>query len=394
MNDLTISHHLNDKKNNDAPDIFDFAGIKTAQNVFKFHKSLPGYNPTPLVSLSGLADKLGIAHLFIKDESQRFNLNAFKVLGASYAIAKLLANKLNLREDEITFDNILSGASKYQNTTFVTATDGNHGRAVAWVAQKLGCKAIVYLPKNSSPARLKAIKLFGTKAFITNFNYDDTVIYAKKMADQNKWTLLQDTSWNGYEEVPTRIMQGYFTLVSEFLSQEPEIWPTHVFLQAGVGSLAAGVLACMTRITNKNLPKFIIVEPDGAPCLYKSMELCHGQSFRVKGDLPTIMAGLACGEASKLGLEILKSGASSFIKCSDHVARRGMKVLANPLPGDRKIISGESGAVSLGLVYELVFNKKFRPIKDELQITKDSRILLFSTEGDTDPDVYYEIVWS
>jgi len=252
----------------------------------------------------------------------------------------------------------------------------------------------VYLPKNSSPARLLAIKQFGAKAFITNFNYDDTVIYAEKMAKQNKWILLQDTSWEGYEKVPTHIMQGYFTLVTEFLSQEPKIWPTHIFLQAGVGSLAAGVLACMYTSAKKNKPKFIVVEPEGAPCLYNSMELNEGRPYRVKGDLPTIMAGLACGEPSRLGLRILKSRATAFIKCSDHVARQGMKIFGNPLPGDGTIISGESGAVTLGLVYELLSNKRFKHLKDKLDITRDAKILLFSTEGATDLEAYYEIVWS
>ena len=376
MTNLNISCLLNDLQTNDDPEIFDFSNIKIVEKVIKFHQSLPGYKPTPLVNLSCLANKLGISHLLVKDESQRFNLNAFKILGASYAIAKVLGNRLNLGEDELIFDKILSAQPEFQNTTFVTATDGNHGRAVAWVSEKLGCKAIVYLPKNSSPARLQAIKQFGAKAFITNFNYDDTVIYAEKMAKQKKWILLQDTSWDGYEKVPTHIMQGYFTLVTEFLSQEPKIWPTHIFLQAGVGSLTAGVLACMYTSAQKNKPKFIVVEPEGAPCLYNSMALNEGRPYRVKGDLPTIMAGLACGEPSRLGLKILKSRAAAFIKCSDHVARQGMKIYANPLPGDGTIISGESGAVTLGLVYELLSNKRFKHLKDKLDITRDAKILL------------------
>ncbi|MBT3175923.1 MAG: diaminopropionate ammonia-lyase [Desulfobacula sp.] len=394
MNNINISCILNDIQKNHDPSLFDFADNKIAKTVFKFHKSLPGYEPTPLVNLSSLAKKLAIAHLFIKDESKRFDLNAFKVLGASYAIARVLANKLNLDKDEMIFNKILSRQPEFQNTTFVTATDGNHGRAVAWVSEKLCCKAVVYLPKNSSRARLKAIKQFGAKAFITDYNYDDTVIYANNMAEQNNWILLQDTSWEGYEDVPTHIMQGYFTLVTEFLFQKPKIWPTHIFLQAGVGSLAAGVLAGFQNISQKNKPKFIVVEPSGAPCLYESMKLRHGKPYRVRGDLPTIMAGLACGEPSILGLKILKSGARAFIKCSDHVARRGMKILGNALPGDESIISGESGAVTLGLVYELLSNKRFRLIKNELDITKDAKILLFSTEGDTDPDSYNKIIRS
>jgi len=389
-----ISCRLNDITENHDPSVFDFANDKIAGTVIEFHKSLPGYAPTPLVSLSVLADRLGIARLLVKDENRRFDLNAFKVLGASYAMAKVLGHTLNLDDNELMFDKILSRQSEFKNMTFVTATDGNHGRAVAWISEKLGCKAIVYLPKNSSPTRLKAIHQLGATAAITDYNYDDTVNHAKKMAEQNHWTLLQDTSWEGYEQVPTHIMQGYFTLVTEFLSQAPDIWPTHVFVQAGVGSLAAGVLARLCALAHKDRPKFIVVEPEGAPCLYKSMELCGGKPFRVQGDLPTIMAGLACGEPSLLGLNILRSGASAFIQCSDHVARRGMKILGNALPGDPSIVSGESGAVTLGLVYELIANNRFSHLKNKLEITKDAKILLFSTEGDTDPDAYYDIVWS
>jgi len=394
MNDVKISCRLNHarQKNNSA--LFDFANGKMAENVIRFHKSLPGYAPTPLVRLSSLAARLGIADLLVKDESQRFDLNAFKILGAGYAMARTLGDRLNLREDELIFDALAAGQSEFQQTTFVTATDGNHGRAVAWIAEKLGCKAVVYLPKNSSPARLNAVKQLGASAAILEGNYDDTVLYARRMAKEKGWILLQDTSWPGYTQVPTHIMQGYVTLVTEFLFQAPEIWPTHVFLQAGVGSLAAGVLARLHAVPQKNKPEVIVVEPDGAPCLYQSMASHGGDPCRIRGDLPTIMAGLACGEPSHLGLNILKSGAAAFIKCSDSVARKGMKIFANPLPKDRAVVSGESGAVTLGLVYELLSNPRFAYLKADLGITEDAKILLFSTEGNTDPDQYHEILWS
>jgi len=391
---IEISCQLNNIKHKHDSSLFDFANDKIATSVANFHESLPNYKPTPLVRLSSLADKLGIDELLIKDESQRFELNAFKVLGASYAIAKVLGNKLNLGDYELTYERILSEKSKFQEITFATATDGNHGRAVAWAAEKFSCKAIVYMPKGSSLARLKAIKQFGSEASITDKNYDDTIIHAEKMAKDNGWVLLQDTSWDGYEEVPIHIMQGYFTLITEFLRQEQNIWPTHVFVQAGVGSLAAAILAYLYNLTNKTTPIFVVVEPQGAPCLYESIKLCDGEPYRIEGDLATIMSGLACGEPSHLGLLILKAGTNAFIKCSDDVARRGMKVLGNPLAGDQAIISGESGAVTLGLVYELLSNRQPCNIKDELCITSNSKILLFSTEGDTDPDAYREVVWS
>lgn len=373
------------------PTLFAFANGATTHQVSKFHNSLPHYTPTPLVRLSKLASYLGISELLVKDESHRFDLNAFKVLGASYAIAKYLGKQLNLTRDELTFSRIVAEKSNYDHLTFVTATDGNHGRAVAWSAQLFGCKSVVYLPKDSSLARLEAIRHYGAEASITPLNYDDTVLYAAQKAQEEGWILLQDTSWDGYEEIPTHIMQGYCTLVTESLLQQPHSWPTHVFVQAGVGSLAAAILACLGNISGCPMPTFVVVEPQGAPCLFESKT--HQKLIRVDGDLPTIMAGLACGEPSYLGWNLLKSAASAFIICSDDVARRGMRVLGNPLAGDQRIISGESGAVTLGALFEILSNSDFLGVKEMLNLTPESKVLLFSTEGDTDPDVYRDIVW-
>jgi len=393
MNEDAISCQINDLTEIVNPSLFAFANVKIANNVGKFHRSLPNYTPTPLVKLSRLANRLGIKELLIKDESHRFDLNAFKVLGASYAIAKYLGEILELKDDELTFGKILAKQSRYKNITFVTATDGNHGRAVAWSTKLFGCKSVVYMPKGSSPTRLEAIKNYGTEASITTLNYDDTVIHAKHKAREEGWILLQDTSWEGYEKVPLHIMQGYCTLVSEYLNQEQEIWPTHVFIQAGVGSLAAAILAYLHNLSDRPTPKFIVVEPQGAPCLYESIRLNEDKPFRVRGDLPTIMAGLACGEPSHLGWSILKSATNAFLMCSDDVTRRGVKVLGNPLEGDQRIISGESGAVTLGALFEILSNEQFYKIRDVLNLTGNSRVLLFSTEGDTDPAEYRNIVW-
>jgi len=342
--------------------------------------------------LSSLANRLGIRKLLIKDESHRFDLNAFKILGASYAIAKYLGEILKLKDDELTFSKIFAKQSLYKHTTFITATDGNHGRAVAWAANLFGCKSVVYMPKGSSLARLEAIINYGAEASITALNYDDTVIHAHQKAQEEGWVLIQDTSWKGYEKIPLHIMQGYSTLITEYIDQEQNIWPTHVFVQAGVGSLAAAVFACLYNISDRPVPQFIVVEPQGAPCLFESKR--QNEIFRVNGDLPTIMAGLACGEPSYIGWEVLKSTTSAFLICSDDVARRGMKVLGNPLNGDQRLVSGESGSVTLGALFEILSNKYFYKIKESLNLSTDSRVLLFSTEGDTDPDVYREIVWS
>ena len=371
---------------------FAFADKQTADSVFNFHSSLPHYTPTPLVKLSSLADYLGLKEILIKDESKRFDLNAFKVLGASYAMALYLGDLLELNEEDLTFSKIIEKQSSYKHITFVTATDGNHGRAVAWSANLFGCQSVVYMPKGSSPSRLEAIKNYGAEASITALNYDDTVNYANQKAQDEGWILIQDTAWAGYEKIPLQIMQGYFTLITEYLNQEQKIWPTHVFVQAGVGSLPAAILAHLCNLSDRPMPKFIVVEAQGAPCLYESKRM--NELTRVEGDLPTIMAGLACGKPSLLAWDILKSAASAFIACSDDIARRGMRVLGNPLTGDQRITSGESGSVTLGAIFEILSNKDFSSIKEELNLNSDSSVMLFSTEGDTDPDVYRDIVWS
>jgi diaminopropionate ammonia-lyase len=393
MKTSSISLRKNLLASTPDPQLFDFASTDTAAKVLEFHRSLPRYHPTPLVNLAELAHRLGIRKLLVKDESQRFDLNAFKVLGASYAIAKYLGELLELPEGSLGFDAIHAQQEQYRHTTFVTATDGNHGRAVAWAASLLGCKSVVYMPKGSSQARLEAIQNSGADAAITDLNYDDTVIFARQQSEQHNWLLLQDTSWPGYEKVPLDIMRGYLTLITEYREQAHDIWPTHVFVQAGVGSLAAAILAGLHCTEDRPTPAFITVEPLGAPCLYESAQQSDGKPYRVQGDLPTIMAGLACGEPSHMGWEILKSASSAFLVCTDDIARRGMKILGNPLCGDQRIISGESGGVTAGALYEIMTNEHYRAIREELALSGNSTVLLFSTEGDTDPEAYRDIVW-
>ncbi len=405
-----IAGYINPKpitgKPQQAPD---FASESIIKQVQHFHNTLPQYRPTPLVELTQLAQSLKLGSLSVKDESQRFDLNAFKVLGASYAMACQLSERLSTDHqpdlnisDTLSFEQIKEKLKAQKALTFVTATDGNHGRAVAWAAQKLGCKAVVYMPNGSSPARLNAIKHYGATAEITDKNYDDTVRHAKYMAEEKGWILMQDTAWQGYEVIPKQIMQGYFTLVSEAVEQSQH-WPTHVFIQAGVGSLAAAIVSALNSLSDltntmttpkKTPPKFIVVEPEGAPCLYQSMADNQGKYSSVSGDLNTIMAGLACGEPSTTAFEILRDEGFAFMKCDDDVARRGMRVLANPLNGDTAVISGESGAATMGVVYELMTREDLASLKERIGLNHQSHVWLFSTEGDTDPEAYREVVWS
>jgi len=286
----TIECYFNETDKADYAQGFDIANPDIFESVTHFHESLPGYRPTPLVKLSSLAKSLGVKEIIVKDESKRFDLNAFKILGASYAMARALIKELNIDSEKFTFDEILLNSKKISHLTFVTATDGNHGRAVAWATNKFGCKAVVFMPKGTSKARLHAIQNLGAKASILDCNYDQAVDFAEQEAKKNNWTLIQDTSFPGYEEIPENIMQGYFTLFTEVMAQGENMDFTHVFVQAGVGSLAGAVLAHLCNVFGKSKPIFVLVEATGAPCLYKSMEAGDGNPHTVHGDLKTIMA--------------------------------------------------------------------------------------------------------
>jgi len=248
------------------------------------------------------------------------------------------------------------------------------------------------MPQGSSRARFEAIKQYGAQTEIIKGNYDDAVHWAAEQAQRNGWILVQDTAWEGYEEIPTRIIQGYLTLLHETLEQLGGKIPTHVFVQCGVGSLASGVQAYLVELFGMRRPRFIVVEPERASCFYESMSINDGNLHKISGDLNTIMAGLACGEPGLLAWKILYSYADVFVTCSDSVAIKGMRILANPLAGDGKVVSGESGAVTTGLLACLVGDARYRKIGEELKITQESKILLVSTEGDTDPDMYQKIV--
>ncbi|WHY93325.1 diaminopropionate ammonia-lyase [Neobacillus cucumis] len=376
----------------------EFINSEVIEKVRNFHKSFPEYKVTPLHSLDKLSKQLGVSNIWVKDESYRFGLNAFKVLGGSFAVGKYLAKKLNVDISELSFEKLRSKEvkEKLEDITFVTATDGNHGRGIAWAAKQLGQKSVVFMPKGSSEIRLNNIRKEGAEASITDLNYDDTVRLASQKAEENGWVLVQDTAWDGYEEIPTWIMQGYGTIMDEAMEQIGEAGverPTHVFLQAGVGSFAGSMLGYLAGKFGDQRPMTVIVEPDKAACLYKSMNIGDGQPHSVTGALNTIMAGLACGEPSTTSWGVLKDYAEAFVSCPDYVAARGMRILANPLGSDPQIVSGESGAVGLGLVSLLAENKMLKVMKEMLKLNQDSKILIISTEGDTDPEHYRKVVW-
>lgn len=368
-----------------------------AEKARRFHSGLPGYAPTPLVSLDGLAHSLGVSKIWIKDESKRFGLNAFKALGGSYAMARCLSEKLGKPLEEMSFEELCAPAARRAlgDITFVTATDGNHGRGVAWAARLLGQKAVVYMPKGSAAERLENIRAQGAQAEITEYNYDDAVRLANRMAEEHGWILIQDTAWPGYEEIPAHIMQGYTTLAAETLQQLEEQGaerPTHLFLQAGVGSFAGAALGFFTSVWGEERSVTAIVEPDRADCLFRTAQADDGALHFVTGDMDSMMAGLCCGEPCTISWKIIDAYADAFLSCGDGYAARGMRLLARPEEGDPAVVSGESGAVTAGVLDALMRGDAPSEVRQALGLNESSRVLLVSTEGDTDQENYQRII--
>ena len=249
--------------------------LNIAKKVNGFHAEFPNYKATPLRNLRHLASYLGVQEIYIKDESFRFGLNAFKVLGGSYAIGNYIADKLGEPIDQVNYTRMISSEVKEKvgDITFISATDGNHGRGVAWTVNALKQKSIIYMPKGSAQERLENIRAEGARAEITELNYDDAVRLADKHAKENGWVLVQDTSWEGYEKIPTHIMQGYITLGYEIFQQLKDVKPTHIFLQAGVGSFASSLTGFFANVYKENKPLITIVEPNEAACIYKTMKI-------------------------------------------------------------------------------------------------------------------------
>ena len=376
--------------------------VMSRENVKRargFHQSFPEYSVTPLARLTALAGKLGVKEVFVKDESYRFGLNAFKVLGGSFAMARYIASELGMDVAKADYGFLTSEklTREFGQATFFTATDGNHGRGVAWAANRLGQKAVVRMPKGTVRIRYENIRKEGAEVTIEEMNYDDCVrLAAGQAAAVKRGVIVQDTAWDGYEEIPSWIMQGYGTMAMEAAEQLQKAGyrrPTHIFVQAGVGSLAGAVTGFFMNLFPDDPPKVVVVEADTAACLYKGAVAGDGNPRAVGGDMPTIMAGLACGEANTISWDILRNHVSAFVSCPDWVSAKGMRTLAAPLADDPKVVSGESGAVGLGLLATMCERVEEEKLKRALGIDENSVVLLFSTEGDTDPENYRHIVW-
>lgn len=372
-----------------------FLNEEIAREVYDYHKSFPMYKETPFLDLKNLAEKAGVKNILVKDESYRFGLNAFKVLGGSYAIGKVIAEKLDMDIKDLTFEKLTSKEvkDKLGDVTFITATDGNHGRGVAWAAKQLNQKSIVYMPRGSAEERVKNIEKEGATVKVLDANYDECVRQANELAEEKGYIMVQDTAWDGYEDIPKWIMQGYMTLAWEMYEslQEKNIKPTHLFLQAGVGSFAAATTGFFANMYKEDKPIITIVEPDTVACIYESAKA--DKRVLVGGNYKTIMAGLACGEPNTFGLKVLLDNCEHFISVSDEFAAFGMRVLGNPYKSDKKIISGESGASSFGAILKILTDDRYEDERKKLNINEDSNLIFVSTEGDTDAKNYLDIVW-
>ncbi|MBM3696794.1 MAG: diaminopropionate ammonia-lyase [Actinobacteria bacterium] len=370
----------------------------TFNQARSFHCSLPAYRPSPLKNLARLAAMIGVGGIWVKDESARLSLSSFKVLGGSFAIYRYIKARLGADGRQLGFEDLTADAVRPRlgDITFAAATDGNHGRGVAWSATQLGYRSVIYVHKLTSQNRIAAIQRNGAEVVVVDGTYDDAVRRVSEDADKNGWQVISDTSWPGYEDIPLWVMQGYTTMLAEAQEQfaaQGILQPTHILVQAGVGSLAAATIGYYASIFGPDRPRTAVVEPTEAACLYRSAQIGDGAPHDVEGDLDTIMAGLACGEPNPIAWRILWDCADVFLQCPDYVAAKGMRVYGVPLAGDPFIVSGESGAVTLGALLFAMERPEYADLRDLLGLSRESQVLLINSEGNTDPDEFRRVVW-
>jgi diaminopropionate ammonia-lyase len=351
----------------------------------------PGFTPTPLRPLLGIARSAGVGAIYYKDEAGRFGLGSFKALGGAYAVLRLLRRLVHARTgEECSAADFAAGAHAdlRSGITVACATDGNHGRSVAWGARTFGCRCVIYVHATVSANRCEAIAAYGAQVVRVAGNYDDAVRQVSADAAANGWHVVSDTSYEGYVDIPRDVMQGYGLMADEALKQIPGgLLPTHVFVQGGVGGLAAAVCAYLWERMGASRPRFVVVEPDKADCLYRSA--VAGHPVAVEGELDTIMAGLACGEVSLIAWDILKNGADAFMTVPDEAAADAMRLLAGGAHGDQPLVAGESAVAGLAGMQAAAADPG---ASATLGLDANSIVLVFGTEGATDPELYATIV--
>ena len=351
----------------------------------------PGYQVTRLAELRDRANRLGLASIWYKDERARFGLKSFKALGGPYAVYRVIARQIELKRGikEIGSTALLAGthAKIVRDLTVTCATDGNHGRAVAWAAKLFGCHCVIVVHETVSAARMEAIARYGAEVVRVPGNYDDAVRHASAVAAREGWFVVSDTSYPGYRDRPIDIMHGYGVMAAEIVDQLGSSVPTHVFIQAGVGALAAAMCARLGFAWGPSRPRTVIVEPTDAACFFASAQA--GRPVAVKGDLRTVMAGLACGEVSELAWEIVSRSADAFLAIDDRYAIDAVRALAMPGPGEPAIVAGETGAAGMGALLALCNHPT---LARQIGLGPQSSVLLLGSEGDTDPEIYRGIV--
>ena len=386
----TLSHYANPQADSGAnypPALLEIASLEKSRGAVAEISRWPGYQPTPLYQLAELAQDIGVDKIFYKDESQRFHLKSFKALGGAYAVARQLRARIYQHTGEnATIDELLG--DRYQaiidEIVISCATDGNHGRSVAWGCQMFGCRCIIYIHRDVSAGREQAMQALGAEVIRIDGNYDASVKQADTEANLHQRIIVSDTSYPGYMDIPKDVALGYTVMLAEAVEQMQGTIPTHVFIQAGVGGLAAAVCAYFWELWGEQRPRFIVVEPEQANCLQQSARARN--PVAVEGDLDTLMAGLSCGEVSTLAWEILKHGANDFMTVSEDSVAPCMRMLAY---GEPAIEAGESAVAGLAA---LIAARNDAAMSGALEFDESSRVFVIGTEGATDVELYQELV--
>jgi diaminopropionate ammonia-lyase len=388
-----IENAMSDNENDYEPDlqsVLNLNGFKTACTQIRL---LPGYCKTPLWRLNGLAKRVGVNSLFYKDESKRFGLGSFKPSGCAYALLHVLSGEIAKKHNEVNIPatEILNGkhAPIISRIVVTAATTGNYGIGLAWASNIFGCQSVIYFPNQTKMAFEKTITGFGAKVVRAGETYDASVRQCSADAKRFGWVLVSDAASPGYTNIPRHVMEGYSIIANE-ITQCIEETPTHVFIQAGIGGLAASICGFFWCELRENRPILVVVEPDKSACLLRS--ILAKRCISIEAEMSeTVMAGLACAEPSFLAFKILSKGAHFFITISDQEAIKTMRLLANPFDTDPPVVGGTSGVAGLAGFLGVIQNARARSM---VSLNKNSRILVIGTEGANDRDLYYQYVGS
>lgn len=387
---VSISHYHNPAADRSLPypaSLREIISLEQARSAVAEIAGWPGYAPTPLVELEQMAHESGLGNIYYKDEARRFQLKSFKALGGAFAVARQLIRRIREQTGENAgIDDLLAGAypSITRQSIFSCATDGNHGRSVAWGCKLFGCSCIIYIHRDVSAGRQQAMEKFGAEVIRIDGNYDDSVRTAAEQAEIHGRTIISDTSYPGYMDIPRDVMLGYTVMLAEAVEQLDGKIPTHVFIQGGVGGLAAAVCAYFWETWGERRPRLVVVEPEAANCLQQSARA--GRPETVEGDLETLMAGLACGEVSLLAWDILQRGADDFVTLSENAVAPCMIRLA---ADEARLEAGESGIAGIAAAIGAAADPE---LSAALGLDKHSRVFVIGTEGATDPEVYQRLV--